>query len=134
MKRPGVSFALASAALALLVALAGLGIAGVGVVREVVSGAAVGWAVQAALFALCVEWLFPGRLVPAYVMGMVSRLLLIAVAAWIWVPLAGLEAAPTLLSLVAVLFLTTVLEPVLFAAAERRARPGVLNPESKLES
>jgi hypothetical protein len=134
VKRPGVSFALASAVLALLVALAGLGIAGVGVMREVAGGALVGWAVQAALFALCVEWLFPGRLVPAYVVGMLSRLLLIAVAAWIWVPLAGLEAAPTLLSLVAVLFLTTVLEPVLFAAAERQARPGVLNPESKLES
>jgi hypothetical protein len=47
---------------------------------------------------------------------MLARFLLVGLAALVAVPALGLPPAPVLLSLVTVLFATTLIEPVLFAA------------------
>ncbi len=48
--------------------------------------------------------------------GMLARFLLVAVAALVAIPALGVPMGPALLSMVTVLFATTLIEPVLFAA------------------
>lgn len=55
----------------------------------------------------------------AFGVGMLARFLLVALAALVGVPALGLSPAPALLSMVTVLFATTLIEPVLFAAGAR---------------
>jgi hypothetical protein len=45
-------------------------------------------------------------------LGMLGRFVALVVLSFVWVPLAGLPAAPLLLSVVAVMFLTTLMEPL----------------------
>lgn len=86
------------------------------------SGAAVAFAVQVIGFWLLFVWMLPRRHGLAHGLGAMLRMGVIAVAALWLVPAAGLPAAPTLLALVAVLFLTTLSEPIILrlAPTERR--------------
>ena len=85
-------------------------------------GAAVAFAVQVLGFWLLFVWVLPRRQGLAHGIGAMLRLALVAVAALWIVPAAGLPAGPTLLTLVTVLFLTTLSEPIIlrFAHSERR--------------
>jgi hypothetical protein len=67
------------------------------------------------VFAVTLVALGHNRLI-AFGVGMLARFLLVAVAALVAVPALGLPMAPALLSMVTVLFATTLIEPVLFAA------------------
>lgn len=84
----------------------------------VLAGVLVGCAVQLLLFALA-ALVFAEHPLAAYGVGLVVRLLVVVLAALVLVPATGLPAAPTLLSLVSVLFATTLLEPVALAAGRR---------------
>ena len=87
-------------------------------------GAAVALVVQVGAFWLLFVWALPERSVLAHGLGMVIRMVAVGVAALVWLPRAGLPAAPTLFSLVAVLFLTTLSEPlVLRIGSSRQPRP-----------
>jgi hypothetical protein len=83
---------------------------------------AIGFTVQVAAFWLLSVWALPGRPVLAHGMAMLLRLVVLGFVAVLWVPRSGLPAAPTLLSLVAVFFLTMLVEPIaLRIGAPRRA-------------
>lgn len=86
------------------------------------SGAAVAFAVQVLGFWLLFVWMLPKRHGLAHGLGAMLRLTVVALAAiWI-VPAVGLPAAPTLLTLVAVLFLTTLSEPIILRVAHSERR------------
>ncbi|HEX5727095.1 MAG TPA: hypothetical protein VFX98_16580 [Longimicrobiaceae bacterium] len=89
-----------------------------GAAGAVAVGVAVGCAFQLLLFGVA-SVAFPGQRLAAYGVGLLGRLVLL-VAALLFVPTTGLPVGPTLFSLVAVLFATTLLEPVLFAAGARK--------------
>jgi hypothetical protein len=86
--------------------------------RAVALGVGFGAAWQALVFAVTVTALPHNRLAACGV-GMLARFLLVALAALVGVPALGVPMAPALLSLVTVLFATTLIEPVLFAAGAR---------------
>lgn len=119
MRTPAVFSALV-VAVSLLVGLLGVGMAGPGDGAGVAAGAGLGCAFQLLSFRAMLA-LFPGRQVLAFGLGMLGRFALVALVALAGLPLAGLPAAPTLLSLVAVLFATTLLEPVFLAADTRKS-------------
>lgn len=77
-------------------------------------GAGVAAAWQGLVFAATLT-AFPKNRLAAFGVGMLARLLLVVLAGVVAVPALGLSPAPTLLSLVTVLFATSVLEPVLVA-------------------
>lgn len=105
-------------AIAALVLLAGLALAGPEGRRAVFAGVglAAGW--QAIVFLVTAVALSHNRLA-AFGVGMLSRLLLVVAAALVAVPALKVPPAPMLFSLVTVLFLTTLIEPVVFAAGPR---------------
>jgi hypothetical protein len=78
------------------------------------AGIAAGW--QALVFAATITAFHKNRLA-AFGVGMLARLILVAAAGLVIVPAMGIDPAPALLSMVTVLFATTVIEPVLFAGA-----------------
>lgn len=86
------------------------------------SGALVAFAVQVIGFWLLFVWMLPRRHGLAHGLAALLRLGVVGLAALWVVPAVGLPAAPTLLTLVAVLFLTTLSEPLVlrFAHLERR--------------
>lgn len=118
MKRPGLVYGAAVA-----VATGGTLAAGAALAPErfgsVLAGALVGAGFQLLLFALAAAAL-PEKRFAAYGIGMLGRMLLVAVAALVVVPAAKLAAAPFLFSLLAVLFATTLIEPVVHAAGTRK--------------
>jgi hypothetical protein len=61
----------------------------------------------------------PGSPLLAHGVGMLARLALLVAAMLVLVPLLRLPPAPTLLTMVTVLFATTLIEPVAFAAGAR---------------
>jgi hypothetical protein len=67
---------------------------------------------QAAAFWLLALWLFADRLWIAYVLQMLGRFTVVGAVAFGLIPAFGLPTGPTLLSLVAVFFATTLFEPV----------------------
>ena len=75
-------------------------------------GVAIGVMVQVAGFWLLSVWALPNRPVLAHGAGMMTRLVVVGFVALALVPRSGLPAAPTLLSLVGVFFLTMLVEPV----------------------
>ncbi len=105
-------FALSAAGTAALVGLAGAALAGPEGRIAVAVGVVVALLVQVGLFRLLFVGLFADRPLLAHGMGMLFRLAAIVIAALIWVPWAALPAAPFLFSLVAVFFVTTLLEPL----------------------
>ncbi len=113
------AFTLVSAAL-----VAGLGTAMVGAPEErrgVLAGVAIGAGFQLLVFSATVVAL-PESRIAAFGVGMLARLVLVIAAGLALVPATGLPAAPTLLSMVTVLFATTLVEPVLFAAGARNEK------------
>jgi hypothetical protein len=106
---------------ALLVWLAGTAMVPPGQRGGVAAGVAVAAGVQLLLFALVAVALPESRLA-AFGVGMLARMVLVVAAALVLVPATGLPPAPTLLSMVTVLFATTLAEPVLFAAGARNDR------------
>lgn len=111
MKQQGIRYTVAALAAAALVAVAGVSMAPR--FRDgVLAGAGIGVAVQVAVFWIFFVWLFPGRGWHGYGLGLLVRLAIFALAAFVVVPAAGLPLAATLFSLVGVFWLTTVMEPV----------------------
>lgn len=110
MKR-GLTYTAAALAVALVIALIGLGLAPQ-YQAGVLAGAGMGAVVQVAVFWLFFVWLYPDRGWHGYGLGLLVRLFVFSVAAFIVVPRAGLPMAATLFSLVGVFWLTTMLEPV----------------------
>ena len=76
-------------------------------------GAGVGAAVQVVGFWVLFVWIYPARQALAHGLGMLVRFAALGIVALVWLPRAGLPAAPTLFSLATVLFLTTLAEPVI---------------------
>lgn len=114
-------FALSATGTAVLVGLAGAALTGPQGRVAVAAGVAVALFVQLGLFRLLFVALFADRPLLAHGMGMLFRLVAVAIAALIWVPWASLPAAPFLFSMVAVFFVTTLLEP-LFMFSFKTAR------------
>jgi hypothetical protein len=83
--------------------------------RAVAIGVGLGAAWQALVLAVTLTALGHNRLA-AFGVGMLARFLLVAVAALVAIPALGVPMGPALLSMVTVLFATTLIEPVLFAA------------------
>ncbi len=111
MKQQGLRYTAAALAAAALVAAVGLALAPR--FRDgVLAGAAIGAAVQVMVFWLFFVWLYPGRAWHGYGLGLLVRLAMFALAAFVLVPAAGLPLAATLFSLVGVFWLTTMLEPL----------------------
>jgi hypothetical protein len=75
-------------------------------------GAGAAFAFQATTFGALAAALGPERPALIYGLGMVGRFLLLAGMALIVVPALGIPPVPTLISLVATLFATTLVEPV----------------------
>lgn len=115
MRRVVARFAGAGAVLAAAVSVAGIALAGIAAAAPIAFGAGLGWLVQVATFALLAGWLFPGQLLPVYGTGMLVRFALLALTAFVLLPMTGLAAAPALFALAAVLFGTTLLEPLFLA-------------------
>ncbi|HEY0038252.1 MAG TPA: hypothetical protein VGB66_16250 [Longimicrobium sp.] len=103
----------------LLVYLGALAITGPEARTGIAAGVALGCAFQL-FFLLMARLVFPGKHLAAYGVGMLGRLLLVVVSATLLVPATGFPAAPTLLSLVTVLFATTLLEPVALAVGTQK--------------
>lgn len=118
--RAGAWYTLGAVAVALLLALVAGTMVGEAGRTGVVAGAAVGLVVQVAGFWLLSVWALPDRPVLAHGLGMLSRFLTVAIVALLWLPASGLPAAPTLLSLVGVFFLTMLLEPMALKAGDSR--------------
>ena len=111
MKQQGIRYTAAALAAAALVAAVGLGLAPR--YRDgVLAGAGIGAGVQVAVFWLFFVWLYPGRGWHGYGLGLLVRLAVFALAAFVLVPAAGLPLAATLFSLVGVFWLTTMMEPL----------------------
>ena len=68
--------------------------------------------VQVAVFWIFFVWMYPDRGWHGYGLGLLVRLAVFALAAFVLVPRAGLPFAATLFSLVGVFWLTTMMEPV----------------------
>ena len=118
MRRHALLYAAWVLAAALVVWAAGAALASPAGRRGVLAGVALGTGLQLLVFAATAAAL-PGNRLAAFGVGMLARLALVLSAALVLVPATGLPPAPTLLSLVTVLFATTLLEPVLFAAGAR---------------
>ncbi|HEX2095537.1 MAG TPA: hypothetical protein VHG28_24285 [Longimicrobiaceae bacterium] len=119
MIRRGMLFLVWVVAVTLLVVWMGARLAGPAARTGVAMGAGIGSVFQVLSFWMMLA-LFPGRQLLAFGLGMVGRFGLVAVVALLVLPVAGLPAAPTLFALVAVLFATTLLEPLFLAADTRK--------------
>ena len=114
MTTQGLRYTAAAFAVALMVAAMGALMAGPAGRGGVYAGAGLALGVQVLVFWLFMVWLYPGRQWLGYGLGLLARFALFGVVAFLVVPHAGLPLAPTLFSLVAVLWLTTMLEPAFF--------------------
>ena len=110
--RRGAWYTVAAVLVAVLVGTIGGAAAGEAREAGVWAGAAIGVAVQVAGFWLLFVWALPGRPVLAHGLGTLTRLAAVGAVALVWLPRSGFPAAPTLLSLVAVFFLTMLVEPM----------------------
>lgn len=111
MRRPWTVFAALVVALSAVIALAGSGMVRAEWRTGVVVGAGIGCVFQLLSFRAMLT-LLPGRQLLAFGLGMLGRFALVAAAALVLLPATGLPAVPTLLTLVSVLFATTLLEPL----------------------
>ena len=84
----------------------------------VAAGAAMGGAWQVLVLGVLAVAL-PGNRLLAHGVGMLARLALVVAAGVVIVPAAKLPLGPTLLTLVTVLFATTLIEPVAFSTGAR---------------
>ena len=110
--RRGGWYTVAAVLIGVAVTLAGGALVGDAGRAGIRSGAAIGAAAQVAGFWILSVWALPRKPVLAHGVGMLVRLVVVGLVALVWVPRSGLPAAPTLFSLVAVLFLTMLVEPM----------------------
>lgn len=103
-----VAIALAGGALALVFRGPGSG-------RAILVSAALAWGVQLFTYAV-VRLAGPSKVMAAWGLGVVMRLALLLLYAFLGVRLLGLPAAPALLSLATFLFVSTVIESRLLSA------------------
>jgi hypothetical protein len=109
--KQGIRYTAAALAVTAFVVLVGL--AAAPRFRDgVLAGAVVAAVVQVAVFWIFFVWLYPGRGWHGYGLGLLVRLAVFALAAFVMVPQAGLPMAATLFSLAGVFWLTTMMEPV----------------------
>jgi hypothetical protein len=124
MNRQGVRYTAAAVLVASLVAAAGAQVAPPALRAGVVAGALAGLLVQVAVFWVFMVRLFPGRVWQGYGIGLLVRFAAFAVMALVVVPQAGLPLAATLFSLVAVFWVTTLIEPAFFKARTPKTTQG----------
>jgi hypothetical protein len=109
--KQGIRYTAAALAAAAFVALLGVQLAPR--FRDgVLAGAALAVLVQVAVFWIFFVWMYPGRGWHGYGLGLLVRLAVFSLAAFVVVPQAGLPQAATLFSLAGVFWLTTMMEPV----------------------
>lgn len=118
--RRGIRFTLAALAVAVLVGFLGAMGRDEAARSGVWAGVAIGFAVQVLGFWLLFVFAFPERAVLAHGLGVLVRMLALAVVALVWLPISGLRAAPTLLAMVGVLFLTMLVEPLVMKTSTER--------------
>jgi hypothetical protein len=121
VSRALLAFAAATLVLAALVLVAASALVAPGDRRGVLFGVAVAAAVQVVVFAAAGA-AFPRNRIAAFGIGMIARFAAVVAVGMVAVPRAGLPAGPTLLSMVTVLFATTLIEPVLQASGARNDR------------
>lgn len=109
--KQGIGYTAAALSVAAVIVMIGLSLAPQ-YSDGVLVGAGIAAVVQVAVFWLFFVWLYPDRGWHGYGLGLLVRLAVFSVAAFVVVPQAGLPLAATLFSLVGVFWLTTVLEPV----------------------
>ena len=112
MIRMGAEYTVAAGLVALLVLLAGCGIAGASDGAAIRFGVLWGFAVQTGIFWALFVWSLRGRWAVAHGVGALIRFAAVAGMAVVAVPVAGYAAAPVLFSFVACLFGCTLLEPI----------------------
>lgn len=113
MRDQRLRYVIGAIVLAGLVVGAGLLLTGRASWAGVVLGGAFALVVQLAIFLALGVLLLPGRRLLVFALGMVARVMALAVLVLITVRF-DVPPAPTLLTLVAVFLVTTVLEPVVF--------------------
>jgi hypothetical protein len=120
-------YTMGTVAIGILVVLVGTLAMGTESLRDIAGGTAVAVALQVAIFWTLFVWALPDRQGIAYSIGVVVRLVTVALMAFIGVSVLGLSAAPTLLSMVACLFGSTLLEALFLQRRDvARAGPGAV--------
>jgi hypothetical protein len=117
-----VGFALATGVVAVLVGGTGSRLAGADARAAVWLGVGIGAVAQLGLFLLLFVVAFSKRPLLAHGLGMVGRFAVLAAVMVGWLATRGASAAALLLPLVAVLFLTTLMEPFFLSGPERVQR------------
>ena len=121
-----VVYTLGTLTIGVVVVLFGLAGLGMGGLSSLVVGASAAVAVQLVIYWILVLWAFRGRHGLAYSLGVLIRFAAVAAMAFVGVEVMGLTPAPTLLSMVACLFGSTLLEALILHRREMtRAGPGV---------
>lgn len=110
MSRMGVGYTVGTAAMGIAVAAIGIVAVGLPAARAVLLGVTIGVTVQVALFWGLFVFAMPGQPAIAHLVGMLVRFVTVALVAMIGVSMAEVPPAPALFSLVACLFLSTLLE------------------------
>jgi hypothetical protein len=106
-------YSVAAAALTLLVGVIGGLLVPADARQAVWLGAAFAFAIQVVLFVVLFVVAFGSRPLLAHGLGMLGRFAAFAAVALFWIPLTRVPAAPLLFSLITVLFLTTLVEPII---------------------
>lgn len=112
MKRQGIRFTVVAAAISVAVAVVGALAVSPPARPGVYVGAGLAFALQVLVFWLLAVWLFPGRGMMTYGLGLLGRMFVFGVVALALAPRAGLALIPTLFSLAGVFWVTTMVEPL----------------------
>ena len=110
MSRIGIGYTAGTAGIGAAVAAVGVLAVGVPAAKAVLYGVGLGIVVQVVLFWGLFVYALPERPAIAHLVGMLMRFVTVALAALIGVTIADVPPAPALFSLVACLFLSTLLE------------------------
>lgn len=112
MNRQGLRYTVTALLITAAIAAVGVLLGGPAHRDGVLAGSAVGFVTQAAVFWIFFIRLYPGRdqAWTAYGLGLLVRLAVFAVTAFVLVPRAGLPLAATLFALAGVFWLTTLSE------------------------
>jgi hypothetical protein len=112
VNRGALKYILSMAAVALAVLGVGLTIVSPGGRSAVLAGVGVAFVAQALAYLLLEGVFFPGRRVLVYTAGMLVRLAVVVWMLFAAEPLFGVALLPAVFSMLVVLFVTTLLEPV----------------------
>lgn len=110
MSRIGLGYTVGTAAAGAVVAAVGILAVGMAAAKAVLFGVGVGVVVQVGLFWGLFVFAMPDKPAIAHLLGMLIRFMTVALAALIGVAIAEVSPAPALFSLVACLFVSTLLE------------------------